>query len=85
MVNNQLNIRFVFGLKYLVLNLKTPGTDFEFNKPISKKGGRILKDFEKNSPDFEGFATLFESPRHLPEGTFPQISKWRNFAPSKFI
>ncbi len=33
---------------------------FEFNSPILKKGLWILKDFEKNSTDFEGFATFFE-------------------------
>ena len=38
------------------LVFKTAGTDFEFNKPILKKGPmQILKDFEKNSTDFERF------------------------------
>ncbi len=37
------------------LSHEMPATDFEFNKPILKKGIRILKDFEKNSTDFERF------------------------------
>ncbi len=42
------------------LSSKNTRTDFEFNKPILKKGPRILKDFEKNRTDFEGFAMDFE-------------------------
>ena len=60
MINNQLNIRCVCGIKGFALNLKTPSTDFEFNMPISKKRAPISKDFEKNSIDFERFRKVLE-------------------------
>ena len=46
--------KFLAKTKY-ISHSKTNTMDFEFNKPILKKQGAILKYFEKNSTDFEEF------------------------------
>ncbi len=57
---NQSNTRILFYAFQRFLRFGQVSMFFEFNKPILKKGPRILKDFEKNSTDFEGFAMDFE-------------------------
>ncbi len=58
--NNQLFPAYLIQPGNATLCLKSAGTDFEFNKPILKKGPPILKDFEKKHADFEGFQMDFE-------------------------
>ncbi len=58
--NNQLFMHYIAWGKERFLCFKNIRTLFEFNTPILKKGLRILKDFEKNSTDFEGFVMDFE-------------------------
>ncbi len=53
--NNQQYTKCTWGTGGPYLGFKTTSTDFEFNKPILKNSPRILKDFEKNSTDFERF------------------------------
>ncbi len=60
LINNQLYMQCMWRVNSRFLIFKTAGTDFEFNKPILKKGAWICKDFEKNATDFEGFETDFE-------------------------
>ncbi len=59
-IENQLYTTSLAGFKSLFSRAVNTPSLFEFNKPILKKQGRILKDFEKNSTDFEGFVMDFE-------------------------
>ncbi len=57
---NQLYITAKTGRLFNLSGPQQASTDFEFNKPILKKGVPILNDFEKNSTDFEKFRTIFK-------------------------
>ena len=76
-ITNQWYVQVACEVNSRFLSFKTVVTDFEFNKPILKKRGWILKDFEKNHPDFERFRMDFERnyPKpHLPYFQFPATS-----------
>ncbi len=81
MFHNQLFRIYVLPVKGLFSRFGMALMDFEFNKPILKKRGPILKDFEKNHTDFEGFATFFEFLGHLPGR--PDFSKPLNAVTSR--
>ena len=59
-IDSQLFASHIFNKPSRGSSCKSIGTLFEFNTPISKKGHRISKDFEKDASDFERFATIFE-------------------------
>jgi hypothetical protein len=59
-ITNQWYMQAAWQINTRLSSFKTAVADFEFNKPILKKGPPILKDFEKNSTDFERFAMDFE-------------------------
>jgi hypothetical protein len=65
LINNQLFTEYITLKKPGFIHSKSIGTLFEFNRPISKKGAWISKDFEKNSTDFEGFETVFSTTSRL--------------------
>ena len=52
MPNNQYYVRCSLGIKAWFLCFEMQPTDFEFNKPISKKAAPISKDFELFSKRF---------------------------------
>ncbi len=55
LTNNQWHMRCILNINSRFLGLKTTAADFEFNKPILKKGPPILKYFEGFASFFKGF------------------------------